>query len=132
MWTYCAKCKQEEILSTKKKKVKKEKRKKGNTKWRKKTKSWLRGGEWLFCPTRIFPFFFSHFLHILWKLNFDGSEKKTVRPQFSLLTPLPTKPHFHPFSLLFSTLFFSPFSLKSTQPKLKEFTLKFSTHKIVF
>ena len=38
MWTYCAKCKQEEILSTKKKNVKKEKRKEENTKWRKKQK----------------------------------------------------------------------------------------------
>ena len=132
MWTYCAKCKQEEILSTKKKKSKKRKKKKGKYKMKKKNKKLAEGWRMVILSNTHLPLFFSHFLHILWKLNFDGSEKKTVRPQFSLLTPLPTKPHFHPFSLLFSTLFFSPFSLKSTQPKLKEFTLKFSTHKIVF
>ena len=53
------------------------------------------------------PSFLPHFLSILERLNCGGSREKMARPHhFSLPLPLSSKHPSHPFSLLFSTIFF--------------------------
>ena len=98
-------CKPVEILSRPKKK----KKNAG------KTKSW-HGIEKGNVVQYTLPPFLPHFLFILERLHCGGSREKIAGPHhFSLPLPLSSKYHFHPFSLLFSTLFF-PSSLKSTHP----------------
>ena len=105
---------------THQKKKKKRKDKEEKQKYKKLANGWRLG---ILSNTHL-PLFLFHFLSILWKLNFGGSEEEIIGPHhFSLSIPLSIKHHFLPY--------FS-FSLKSTQLKLKKFTLKFSTHKIVF
>ena len=51
------------------------------------------------------PLFLFHFLSILWKLNFGGSEEEIIGSHhFSLPIPLSIKHPFHPFSPLFFIL----------------------------
>ena len=107
-------CKPEEILSRQKKKKKK---KLGKDKSRKRQKVG-HGREKGNFVQHTLPPFLPHFLPILERLNCGGPREKMAGPHhFSLPLPLSSKHPSHPFSLIFSTLFF-PSSLKSTHPNI--------------
>ena len=95
-------CKPEEILSRQKKKRKKERKDKSRR--RQKVGHGRENGNFV---QHTLPPFLPHFLPILERLNCGGPREKMARPHhFSLPLPLSSKHHSHPFSLLFSTLFF--------------------------
>ena len=90
----------------------KKKKKKGKKKSRKRQKVG-HGRENGNFVQHTLPPFLPHFLPILERLNCGGPREKMARPHhFSLPLPLSSKHPSHPFSLLFSTLFFFPSSLR--------------------
>ena len=110
MWTYCANLKRF-YLGKKKKKLGKDKSRK-----RQKVGHGRKKGNFV---QHTLPPFLPHFLPILERLNCGGPREKMARPHhFSLPLPLSSKHPSHPFSLIFSTLFFFPSSLKSTHPNI--------------
>ena len=113
MCTYCANLKR--FYLGKKKKKKKKERKDKNSRKRQKIGHELKKGNFV---QQTLPSFLPHFLLILERLNCGGPREKMAGPHhFSLPLPLSSKHPSHPFSLLFSTLFF-PSSLKSTHPNM--------------
>ena len=114
MWTYCANLKRF-YLGKKKKKNKTKKERKDKSRKRQKIGHGREKGNFV---QHTLPPFLPHFLPILERLNCGGPREKMAGPHhFSLLLPLSSKHPSHPFSLLFSTLFF-PSSLKSTHPNI--------------
>ena len=113
MWIYCTNMKR--FYLGKKKKKKKKERKDKNSRKRQKIGHELKKGNFV---QQTLPSFLPHFLLILERLNCGGPREKMAGPHhFSLPLPLSSKHPSHPFSLLFSTLFF-PSSLKSTHPNI--------------
>ena len=91
---------------THKKKKKKKRKKKGKDKEEKqKDKKLANGWRLEILSNTHLPLFLFHFLSILWKLNFGGSEEEIIGSHhFSLPIPLSIKHPFHPFSPLFFIL----------------------------
>ena len=108
---YCANLKRF-YLGKKKKKKKKKKKQQKQQQQQRKDKSRRRqkvghGREKGNFVQHTLPPFLPHFLPILERLNYGGPGEKMARPHhFSLPLPLSSKHPSHPFSLLFSTLFF--------------------------